>query len=200
MKIERLKFQQSAAQRVYDDYMKRMQKTTKTLSKSDQEDVLMEFNSHIFEGMQNQSKDSEIDTLLDILDRLGTPEVVLKPMIADKKIEQATKTFNPIHIFKALVLNITNGISYIIFLFLYLLLLGFLYLIYAKLRYPSEVGMFFNDDSFMALGRVSAEKLQSSGMTEVLGYGFIPVMILSILVFYFLITLLLRLKRSLNKK
>jgi hypothetical protein len=158
----------------------------------------MEFNSHIFEDIQKKSGINEIDLLLDILEKLGIPEEVLKPFVADKKLEQATKTFNPIHVFKALVLNFTNGISYIIFFILYLFLFGFVFLIGAKIVNPAEVGLYSRDASFFVLG-ISSEAKQS-GVSELLGNWFIPVMLVLTVAFYFLITLLLKLKKTINQK
>lgn len=198
MKIENIKFSQEASKRVYNDYMKRVKKVTNSLSKQDQNDIYMEFNSHIFEAIQHKNNTNEIDTLLDILEKLGMPEEVLKPLIADKKLEEATKTFNPIHVFKALILNFTNGITYVIFFFLYLLLFGFVFLIIAKIGNPTDVGLFYKDASFMVLG--ISKNANENGITELLGNWFIPVMLLSIIVFYLLITLLLKFKKSINQK
>jgi len=197
MKIENIKFSQEASRRVYNDYMNRVTKATNSLSRQDQDDVYMEFNSHIFEAIQHKEQTNEIDALLDVLQRLGIPEEVLKPLVADKKLEQATRTFNPIHVFKALVLNFTNGVSYIIFFILFLLLLGFVFLIFAKIIHP-EVGMFFKDDSFMVLGM--SNNINQEGVTEVLGNWFIPVMLLCTVAFYLLLTLLLKLKKIINQK
>ncbi len=198
MKIENIKFNQPASKRVYNDYMKRVKKATRSLSTENQDDIYMELNSHIFEAIQHKDKTNEIDSLLDILEKLGPPEEVLKPLVADKKLEQATKTFNPIHVFKALVLNITNGISYIIFLVLYLMLFGFVFLIIAKLINPSGVGLFYRDSSFVVLGVASDKDLE--GLREILGFWFIPIMLFAIVLFYILITALLKLKKSLNRK
>jgi uncharacterized membrane protein len=198
MKIQPIKFSQDASRRVYADYMKRIRMTTSALSKQNQDDVYMEFNSHIYEAIQHKSNTVEIDALLDILEKLGTPEEVLKPLVADKKLDEATRTFNPIHVFKALVLNLTNGISYVIFLVLYLLLFGFVFLIFAKIVTPSEVGLFYKDASFMVLGM--SKNTDTEGITELLGNWFIPVMLLSIILFYLILTSLLKLKKSINKK
>ncbi len=198
MKIENIKFSQEASKRVYNDYMKRVKKATSSLSKQNQDDIYMEFNSHIFEAIQQKSGINEIDLLLDILEKLGIPEEVLKPFVADKKLEQATKTFNPIHVFKALVLNFTNGISYIIFFILYLFLFGFVFLIGAKIVNPAEVGLYSKDASFFVLGISS--KAKQSGVSELLGNWFIPVMLILTVAFYFLITLLLKLKKTINQK
>lgn len=199
MKIEKIKFKEQAAQGVYKSYLKRIKKAVKILPKSEQQEVLMEMNSHIFEAMQQNSKQNEKDCLLDVIDKLGAPEEVLKPLIADKKLEQATKTFNPLHVFKALMLNITNGISYVIFFILYLCLSVFVFAIGAKLLYPSEVGMFYKPNEIFVLGVRAAENSTHKNY-EVLGFWFIPAMLLGIIVFYFIITLLLKLKRIINKK
>ena len=202
MRIEDIKFEQKASQRIYSDYMKRIKKATASLSKISQDDIYMEFNSHIFEAIQHKSQANEIDSLLDIIEKLGAPEEVLKPLVADKKLEQATRTFNPVHVFKALILNFTNGISYVFFFVLYLFLFGFVFLIFAKIINPSLVGLHMKDDSFsvFVLGIMSQEDKIKNHTHEVLDYWFIPAMLLAIVVFYFLITLLLKFKKSINQK
>lgn len=200
MKIKEIQFKEDASRRIYLSYMKRIERMTKPLSKTDKTEVLLEFNSHIFEGLAQKHQENEIVKLVDILDKLGNPEEVLKPLIADKKLEEATRTFNPIHLFKALILNITNGVSYLFFAILYLSLLGFIFVIYAKIRNPDQVGLFMENNSFLALGRVNKSYLQNPNISEVLGNWFIPVMLLSIILSYLLITLLLKFKRTINKK
>ena len=188
-----IEFEQKAAQRIYDDYVKRINRTVATLSKADQHDILLEFNSHIYESMQGSDKESEIDSLLDVLQKLGAPEEVLTQLIADKKLEQATKTFNPAHIFKALALNISNGISYTIFAILYLILGIGVFSVGAKIFYPDKVGFYVYEKGWsIGIG-------ENSG-TEVLGNWFIPVMLGVLLVLYILTTLMLRLIRKLKKK
>ena len=198
MKIENIKFNEVASQRIYNDYMKRVIKATNSLSTENQNDIYMEINSHIYESLQNNNNENEIELTLDIIERLGIPEEVLKPLVADKKLEQATKTFNPIHIFKALILNFTNGISYVIFFILYLLLFGFVFLIFAKIIFPSEVGMFTQNNKIIAMGYISIKDNQN--VKEILGNWFIPFTFICIIVFYFLITLLLKFKKSINKQ
>ncbi|MDN3673330.1 hypothetical protein QWY99_09735 [Flavobacterium branchiarum] len=196
MRTEEIKFSQAASQRIYNDYMKRILKVTNSLSKEDKQDVYMEFNSHIYEALQHKNGANEIDVLLDIIEKLGVPEEVLKPLLADKQLEQATKTFNPIHVFKALLLNLTNGFSYVFFFVLYLLLFVFVFLIFAKIKNPTEVGFWYKDSTSFALGL--SNKLNQIGQTELLGNAFIPVMITCIISFYFIITLLLKFKKSIN--
>lgn len=202
MRIEDIKFEQKASQRIYSNYMKRIKKATASLSQTDQNDIYMEFNSHIFEAIQHKNETNELDSLLDSIEKLGSPEEVLKPLIADKKLEQATKTFNPVHVFKALALNFTNGISYIFFSVLYLFLFGFVFLIFAKILNPSQVGLYMQKESFsvFVLGIMTPEDQIKNQAYEALGQLFIPVMLLLTLFSYFIITLLLKLKNSINQK
>jgi len=195
MKFKKIEFGDKNAQRVYDNYMESLRNTLKPILDSDKQEVLMEFNSHIYEYIQKNKSNSELNALLNAIDKLGSPEEVLKPLIADKLLEKATKSFNPLHIFKALLLNITNGISYVIFFLLYLSLGSFIFLILAKL-FKSNVGMYFKEGKFQVLGFVK----ETQDYQEVIGNWFIPVMILVTVVCYFLITLLLKLKKSLTKK
>lgn len=199
MSIEKIQFEEKASERIYRDYLKRIEKTTKSLDKEDRQEVLMEFNSHIYEGLQQNKNSGEINRLLDILEKLGSPEEVLKPLIANKKMEQATRSFNPLHMLRALALNITNGVSYVIFFILYLSLFGFVFLIYSKITNPIETGLFFKGSYFQALGRISPEYLEGTQTHEILGNWFIPAMLLAIVISYVIITLLIRFKRIINK-
>lgn len=195
--MKEIEFKQSASNKIYKDYIERIRRVTKGLSKEDQEDVLMEFNSHIFEYMQKHQEESEVDHLMDVLETLGAPEEVLQSLVAEKTLTTATRTFNPVMLFKGLVMNLANGISYIFFAFLYLFLFAFVFVMVAKVIWPTEVGMFFQDGKFMLLGIPDADA--RAGMTEVLGNLFIPVMAIITIAWYFFITLLLRIKQSFLK-
>ena len=194
--MKAIDFEKSTSQKIYASYIKRLQRTIQPLAKSDREDVLMEFNSHIYEGMNRNAHEDESDRLLDVLDKLGEPEEVLQPLIAEKKLEQATKTFNPIHVFKALALNVGNGIFYIFMALLYISLSVFVFLIYAKITNPTAVGLFLNNGKFMALGKINPSYIEGRDIVEVLGNWFIPAMVVSIVILYVAVTFLLRLKRK----
>ncbi|MEO0572217.1 MAG: DUF1700 domain-containing protein [Bacteroidota bacterium] len=196
MSLDFLNLNQAESKRLYGDYVKEIKNVISELPKNDQSDILMEFNSHIFEALKKDTTDNEADRLASVLDRLGKPSNVLKSYIADKNLQQATKTFNPFHIIKALILNVYNGISYSIFILLYLFLFSFIYLIFAKLLYPSEIGLFVSKSSFR-LGTLDSDNFPYQ---EILGFWFIPVMLLLIVLFYLLITFFLRLKQNATSK
>ncbi len=176
------------AQRIYKNYIIRVKKCLSILSKEDKQEMLMEINSHIFEGLQRFSDNNEVDNLLTVIEKLGIPEDFLKSVVADKKMAQAVRTFNPKNIFQALLLNFKNGVIYSVFALLYLLLFIFIFFIAAKIVFPSKTGLFYLNDRFQAFGFLR----NTDGMNEVLGFWFIPLVILSAIIFYVLITLLLR--------
>lgn len=198
MEFKKIQFNDTAAKKIYEDYIKQIQAATKKLSKDDQIDILMEMNSHIYESLSQTEYDrNEVQKLTDTLGRIGIPSEVLKPLIAEKKLNQATNTFNPIHIFHALILNFSHGIIYFIFFILYLFLFAFVVLIFGKIFYPDHVGFYYKKgEIFQYGGFLTNNNFQQY---EMLGNWFIPVTILLGVTFYFLITLLLKLKKSLTK-
>lgn len=198
MKFKEIIFTDKHAERIYASYIKRVKNATKNLNQESQTETLLEINSHIYEALVHSGK-NELDDLLNILESLGEPEIFLKELVAEKQLEEATRSFNPVKIIRALLLNITNGISYFIFLILYLSLFSFVFLIVAKIVDPSGVGLFYKSNDFFVLGKVS-DLHTNYEQYEQLGNWFIPLMIAAILLFYTLITFLLKLKKIINKK
>ena len=197
MELNKINFNNTNAQKIYENYLLQIQLATKKLSKADQQDILMELNSHIYESFQKNNGIDELSSLINALEKIGIPNEVLKPLIADKKLSQATKTFNPIYVLQALALNISNGVIYSVFAILYMLLFGFIFLIIAKISYPSVTGFFYKKDEFFVYGLIPFA--ENKMMYEVLGNWFIPVTILLAIFFYLIITALLKFKGYLNK-
>lgn len=199
MEFKKIQFKNQDAQRIYENYLKQIRSATKKLNKDDQNDVIMEINSHIYESMSTINDDiNETKNLKKTLDKIGIPSEVLKPLVAEKKLSQATKTFNPVHIFQALVLNFSYGIIYFIFFILYLFLFSFIVMVPVKLLYPNNVGFYYKEgEIFQYGGFVTNEYLKNY---EVLGDWFIPVTIILGIIFYFLITFLLKIKQSMKKR
>ena len=197
MELNKIAFSNPNAQKIYENYLKQIQLATKQLPSADQKDILLELNSHIFESIQKNDHGDEISNLVHTLEKIGIPNEVLKPLIADKKLLQATKNFNPIYVAQAMFLNLSNGIIYVLFAVLYLFLFTFLFLIVAKIFYPAATGFFYKKDEFFVFGLTSFDQIKMKH--EVLGNWFIPTTILLAIIFYLFVTLLLKFKRSFNK-
>lgn len=138
----------------------------------------------------------ETEKLLNILQNLGQPAVFLKPLIADKAMEEATRTFNPLKVIRALLLNLTNGIAYVLFFISYLFLFCFVLLILLKVIFPNDVGIFYDYKNFLAIGIVDMQYQDK----RIVDDFFIPIMLLFATIMYFFITFLLKIKRAINKK
>lgn len=199
MRFKKIQFSDNNAQKIYENYLQQIESATKVLSKADRIDVLAEMNSHIYESLSTRDQsNSEISNLVDTLERIGIPSDVLKPLIAERKLRQATNSFNPVHVFKALILNLSNGIIYLVFFFLYLFLFSFIALIFGKLLYPEYTGLFYKDGKLINYGILeNGPELQQY---EILGYWLIPFAVSLAVVFYIFITFLLKLKRIISSK
>lgn len=191
--MQSLSFTNQSSQRIYADYMQRCKRMVHILSAEDQNDSIMEINSYIHEYMQNNKQADELTALLNILERLGMPEVTLKEVVASKKINQAVKTYNLKYLIQALYLNLYKGAVYIVLFILTLLVVTFPVLIVFKIFLPEKVGLWIGGGNFI-FGFTSAD----SGAHEVLGHWFIPVVILITLSLYYLIIFFLK-KLNINK-
>lgn len=185
--MKAIEFKDPASQRVYNSYIGRCKRVVKILSVQDQEECLMEINSYIYEYMNDHQED-EMTGLLNILERLGEPEITLKEVVAGKKIDQAIKTYNIKYLFQALFLNLRNGVAYILLAFMTMMLVTFPVLIVMELISPEKTGLWVGPRAFF-FGIVDSHP---EGIREVAGNYFIPLMIVLSILFYFLIISILK--------
>lgn len=127
MKFKKIQFKNADAQKIYENYLKQIYSATKKLSNEDQNDILMELNSHIFESIsKTENPASEISNLLNVLDKIGVPNDVLKPLVAEKKLNQAIRTFNPIQCFSGNYIEYFQW-NYLLCFFYFIFILVFIY-------------------------------------------------------------------------
>jgi hypothetical protein len=130
------------------------------------------------------------------LQKFGEPDAFLPEWVVLKKMEIAVGSFDPIRILKALFLGIrghaVHAFKYVLFGILYLLTFTFAALCILKVIFPARTGLLVFPHGF-AFGHTS----DLTGYHEVLGWWFIPICLFTAILFYVLITILL--KRSLTK-
>ena len=185
-------FTNLAARKAFDSYMERIRKKLERLPREMAEELIMEYESHIFEATRGCSEADQPARLAKTLEKLGIPEEFLTPVVAQKALQHAARTFNPMAVLRAICLNLRNGAVFIVFGLLYLFLAAFVALIPAKLFAPGHTGLFTDQLGFRGFGCI----LHPEGATEILGAWFIPVVLTLAVIFYFLITLLLRITRK----
>jgi uncharacterized membrane protein len=189
-----MKLHTDNAQKILGLFNKRVQHIIRPLSTQDRQDIQMELESHIYESMQRYPKEDEVTTLLFALEKLGEPENFLTEVVAERKLVQAGKSFNPLHIASAIVLNIGRGVlktvMFIVAGLLYLLSFAFAILAILKPIFPSKIGYYTNTANGGAfIGWVGSEYL---GGTERLGLWFTPIFFTTAVLLYVVITIILK--------
>lgn len=196
MNLKKIKFEKKESTLLYEDYLNQIIKATKKLGSEDQNDILMELNSHIYESICKKQISDETENLQSTLLKIGDPKEILKPLIAEKKLNQARRTLNPIHIFHALFLNFTNGILYAFLFVLYLLLISFVLLIFGKIIFPNHVGFYYKENLIFMFG--AFKQSSKFDQYEILGNWFIPFTIILCCILYLSITLFIKIKSKIN--
>ena len=74
--MKRIIFTNPTAQKLYDDYFARVTRCVSILSPADQQELLMELNSHVYEATHRGIAGNEVDILVDALDKLDYPVVM----------------------------------------------------------------------------------------------------------------------------
>jgi hypothetical protein len=184
-----------SGKKIYDLYFKRVQRVVSILPLGDKKDIQMEVDSHLFESMAAQPEADEVTSLLNAIQKLGEPEDYLAAVVAERKTKQATRSFNPLHVYSALALQmgrgVTNSIKYTFFGLLYLFIFTFGLLSLLKFIFPENVGYFKSPNGYAAFGFLSNPN-NIEGSSEVLGYWFVPLCLFSALILYLLTTFLMR--------
>jgi len=182
------------AKKILNLYDKRVLNVIKPLLKQDQQDIKMELDSHIYESMIRHPKEDEVTTLMHALEKLGEPEVFLYDVVAECKLAQAGKSFNPLHIANAIALNIGRGfvksVLFVIISLLYIMSFGFAALAILKPFFPSKIGLYIYPDSrVFSLGYIDGPHASHE---EVLGAWFTPIIFAAAIFIYVIITILLK--------
>jgi len=66
-----------AVRKIVDDYMQRVKRQLRFLPASEQQDFLMEIQSHVYDAYQEAANEDELERILNVLRRLGEPAEVV---------------------------------------------------------------------------------------------------------------------------
>jgi len=165
----------------------------RSIPKTKREELKLEIQGHLLESMEDASTDSDSSKLMDAIDRLGEPEDYIKPMIADKLLLDASKTFNPRNVLMGLFFNLRTSIRRAVLTMIIGLGYFFLFCIAVmtimKIIIPSHVGIFLPEyGGSTAVGiLVSPEPHR-----EILGFWTVPIGVVCTVLLYTGLTRLLR--------
>jgi hypothetical protein len=184
-------FTDKNSKRVYDQFLMALDSRMKSLKKTDRLEMQQELTSHIYESMVASPAHTEVEKLLDAIEKLGDLDNITSPVVADYMIQYSGSTLNPNTLFSAFQANkgrkIRRFVIGTVLLLFFVLTCCFLTISLLKLFRP-EMGLYIGKNVFV-LGTVDGQ----SPAREILGYWIIPITGLLTMALYWLVSRSLKL-------
>jgi len=91
---------------IVDNYLARLRKGLKGFPTQDQEELVKEIHSHIYESFQNDPTTNEVERILNVLDKLGEPGVVISTRMPSAMVKLGKKKKLPFYILAGFLITI----------------------------------------------------------------------------------------------
>ena len=89
---------------IVDNYLARLKKGLRGFSAKDQEELVKEIHSHIYESFRNDPTENEVDRILKVLDKLGEPANVISARMPEAMVTMGKKKKLPFLILAGLLI------------------------------------------------------------------------------------------------
>ena len=89
---------------IVDNYLERLKKGLKGIPAKDQEELVKEINSHIYESFRNDPTPDEVARILKVLDKLGEPAAVISARMPEAMVTLGKKKKLPFLILAGLLI------------------------------------------------------------------------------------------------
>jgi uncharacterized membrane protein len=83
---------------IVDNYLGRLRKGLRGFPAKDQEELVKEIHSHIYESFRNDPTENEVDRILKVLDKLGEPAAVASARLPEAMVTMGKKKKLPFYI------------------------------------------------------------------------------------------------------
>lgn len=190
-------FSETVTKKIWKQYLHRVNRCSKALGPEEQEELLLEIQDHLLESFKQETGESEAHRLLDAIAKIGEPEDFIKPIVADKLLVKASKTYNPKTIVTGLFYYLSISAKHFLLALLFSLgyVTAFIAGVMALLKpfFPNNVGLILYEGGDFVLG-VDVDTTGAVG--EVLGYWVIPIGLTAALLIYLGLTRLLSVLRK----
>jgi hypothetical protein len=189
--------QDPVAIRIWEQYFKRLARAIRSLDKEQRVELELEVQDHLLQAFRETSGANEAERLLTAMEHLGEPDDFIKPMLADKLLGEASRTFTPKAVFTGLYYYLFGGAKRVLLGSLfgvgYVISFALMAMAVMKVFFPGHVGLLAFADGDWTFGF----KLDNSGLkADVLGYWVIPIGMAAGLLIYSALTRLLRLLKQ----
>jgi hypothetical protein len=193
-------FSETVAEKIWNDYFRRVNRCSRALGTGEQKELMLEIQDHLLESFKQETGATEAERLLEAIENIGAPEKFIKPLVADKLLAKASKTFNPKAVLKGLFYYFSVSIRHfllgILFTVGYITSIGMGLMALLKPFFPQHVGLILYENGDFVFG-IDVDITGSVG--EVLGYWIIPICAALSVFIYLGLTRLLKVLRNPKK-
>lgn len=134
--------------KIVENYLMRLKQHLRGLPEADQQELVKEIHSHIFESFRDDPTENEVDRILKVLDKLGEPADVISSRMSPAMVNMGKKRKLPLYILAGTAIALfgvplgLSGISILLAIFITILaLLASYYLIAGSLLVCGWIGM-----------------------------------------------------------
>lgn len=109
-----------SVKKIVDNYLAKLKNHLKGIKETDQDELIKEINSHIYESFKNDPTENEIDRILNVLNKLGEPVDVISRRMPKAMVEMGKEKKLPTYILAGVLIALFGlplGISGIAVLF-----------------------------------------------------------------------------------
>lgn len=102
------------AEKIIQNYLDRLKRHLKGLPEKDQEELLKEIHSHVYESYVNDPTENDVERIFYVLDRLGEPAEVVSSRMSNAMVTMGKKKKLPFLILSGLLIGLIGiplGIS-----------------------------------------------------------------------------------------
>ncbi len=190
-------FLDPVAVRIWEQYFKRLERAIRALGNEQRSEMELEVQDHLLQGFRETAGANEAERLLLAIENLGEPDVFIKPMLADRLLDKASRTFFPKDIGSGLYYYVFGSMRQMLLgLFFtagYLVSFGLVMMAVMKVFFPSHCGLLVFADGDWVFGF----KLHHAGLkSDLLGYWVIPLGLAAGALIYIGLSKLLRLLKQ----
>lgn len=89
---------------IVDNYLERLKKGLKGIPASDQDELIKEITSHIYESFRNETTGDEVARILKVLDKLGEPAAVISARMPEAMVTLGKKKKLPFLILSGILI------------------------------------------------------------------------------------------------
>lgn len=169
--------------KLWQEYFAKVDKELRKAPYSLAVTLRQELESHAFEAAETIAADTELKKLTQALSNLGEPHLIVPPLLSASFVSAAQDKGTPVAMSRALVYQLGRSIKKTLLAitigFIALLALPLAILALLKPFFYDNIGLFTKGDGFLV-----GFSLDTVGWEQHLGYGFIPVALISSYILY----------------